>query len=380
WKKQLVTQTKGHNWAIRKPMHKETVSGKVLLKREKGIVSFNLGIENWKMIADKSIKSKVKGAFNLFDNDVKKVKIHFKKNPIKIDDKEVRKVTVYENIKATATRKILDTSFNEKTIKKITDTGIQLILKNHLKQDIYANQLDEKGKLIEPAVLAFSSEGIEDMNKNIVALNNGQKHQPIKKVRIYEVGSKFSISEDENSPKNKKYVEAAQGTNLFFAIYIDEEENRKYETIPLNEVIEHQKQVAHLTKNERTEIPVKKFVFERGKEILVQFLFSLSPNDLVYVPTDNEVENPKHVDFTNLSKEQVERIYSVNDFSDGTCNFTPNCFANGIRDNEVDMKWNVKKKKYTGHNSKTTSLNGIQIKEVCWKLKVDRLGNVARAK
>ena len=34
-------------------------------------------------------------------------------------------------------------------------------------------------------------EGIEDMNKNIEKYNDGKPHQPIYKVRIFEMGSKF---------------------------------------------------------------------------------------------------------------------------------------------------------------------------------------------
>src|SRR5690606_15999134 len=41
--------------------------------------------------------------------------------------------------------------------------------------------------------------------------------------------------------------------------------------------------------------------------------FTLSPLDLVYVPTDEEIENPRKVDFNNLTKEQTDRIYKYVD-------------------------------------------------------------------
>ena len=373
WKKQLVPQIKGDNWSIRKSMHKETVSGKVLLKREKGYVNFNSALGNWKMIVDKSIKSKVKGAFNLFDNDVKKVKNHFKENPIIIDDKEVNKVLIYENIEVTATRKLLDTSFNEKAIEKITDSGIQFILKNHLKQDIYQNQLDENGELIEPATLAFSPNGIDNMNKNVKILNNGKSHQPICKVRVYEAGSKFPISENKESTKSKKYVEAAKGTNLFFAIYQDENGKRTFETVSLNEVITHQKIQAeeNVSKEKRTPIPLD----EKKRD---HFLFVLSPNDVVYIPNEEEINNSSLFDYYNLDKTQINRIMNVNDFSGVTCNFTPNHFSKAIRPNEVDMKWSDKKKKYVGHDVKTTRFENRLIKDYCWKLEIDRLGFITK--
>ena len=75
--KELVSQSKGDSWAIRKSLHKDTVSGEVFLDRIK----------------------------------VPKGKI------------------------LTATRKNIDPSFNLKTIESITDTGIQKILRNYLTQE-----------------------------------------------------------------------------------------------------------------------------------------------------------------------------------------------------------------------------------------------------
>ena len=134
----------GTNWAIRKPLHKETISGKILLDRKIG-------------------KDKI----------------------------------------LTATRKAVDITFTEKIISSITDTGIQKILLNYLKY---------KGS---PEV-AFSAEGLEELNKNIAQYNEGKKHQPIYKVRIFEEGSKFLLG--ETGAKATKFVEAATGTNLFFGV------------------------------------------------------------------------------------------------------------------------------------------------------------------
>lgn len=288
--KKLVKQTKGDNWAIRKPLHKETVSGKVDLKHIK----------------------------------VPKGKI------------------------LTATRKTLDTSFDYKTIESITDLAIQKILINYLKT---------KEKNPE---LAFSPEGIEYLNKNITLFNNGKNHQPIYKVRVFEVGSKFPLGESNN--KKTKYVEAAKGTNLFFAIYINEEGKRYYETIPLNVVIERQKQGLN-------SVPE---MDERGNRLL----FHLSPNDLVYVPTVDEAINKSPIDFNNLTNGQKKRLYNVNDFS-STCYFTPNRIAKAIAPKEVDLNYDKHKNKLSGsYDTKTASYDGIQIKDVCIKLKVDRLGNI----
>ena len=283
--KKMVKQ-EGTNWAIRKPLHEETISGKIYLDREK-----------------------------ITKNDI-----------------------------LTATRKTVDSSFDEKRIKKITDTGIQKILLNYLKY---------KGS----PEIAFSPEGLEELNKNLSIYNDGKPHKPIYKVRIYEKGSgRFALG--EKGRKYKKYVQGAP--NLYFGIY-QGANKRSFATIPLNEVIERQKQG-------RPSVPEYN---EKGDPLL----FSLSPNDLVYVPIEGE--NIENIDFQNFSKEQKERIYNVNDFS-STCYFTPNRIAKAIFPKEVDLQ--RKGDKLSGsYDTKTASLEGIQIKEVCIKLKVDRLGNISKA-
>ena len=268
----------GTNWAIRKPLHKETVSGKIIL------------------------------------------------------DKKISKDKIL-----TATRKAVDITFTEKIISSITDTGIQKILLNYLKY---------KGS---PEV-AFSAEGLEELNKNIAQYNDGKKHQPIYKVRIFEEGSKFPLG--ETGAKTTKYVEAAKGTNLFFGVY-QGKGKRTYATIPLNEVIERQKQGL-------PSVPERN---EKGEPLL----FSLSPNDLVYVPMEGEIAET--IDFNNLSKEQKERIYKTVSFTGNQCFFVQEAVATPI----------VNKMEYSPLNKMERNIVGTMIKEVCIKLKVDRLGNITKA-
>lgn len=273
-------EQKGKNWAIRKSLHKDTVSGKVELAR------------------------------------------------IKIPKGKI----------LTATRKSLSASFDSKTIESITDTGIQKILKNYLRS---------KGDIPE---LAFSPEGIEEMNKNIEKYNDGRFHQPIYKVRVFELGSKFPLGQFGN--KKTKFVEAAKGTNLFFAIYQDMKGKRTYETIPLNIIIERQKQgldsVPHLN--------------EEGH----QLLFYLSPGDLVYVPDIEERNDGNLKSREALSKKQLERIYKVVSFTGNRLYAIPHSVADVI----------VDKVEFTQLNKLEFSLDKLSIKDVCIKLKVDRLGNI----
>ncbi len=269
----------GTNWAIRKPMHKDTVSGKVNLPWVK----------------------------------VPKGKI------------------------LTATRKSLDTSFDLKSIGSITDTGIQKILKNYL---AFKDGNPE---------LAFSPEGIEDLNKNIEKYNDGKPHQPINKVRVFELGSKFQVGQTGN--KKDKYVEAAKGTNLFFAVYEDKNCKRSYETIPLNEVIERQKQGLSVVDLKGTND------------------FYLCPNDLVYIPSEDELENINNIDFKNIAKEKNERIYKVVSFSGSQIFFVRQDIATSL----------VNKAEFSTLNKMERGMDGSMIKENCIKLKVDRLGNISKA-
>ena len=308
--KESKEKSKDRNWAVRQPLHEETVSGLVKL--------------SWVQV-----------------------------------DKEKGEIT-------TATRKALDKNFNLSKIEKITDTGIQKILTNYLTQDKF-KIVNSKGEVSYNTEFAFSPEGIEEMNKNISQFNNGKFHQPIFKVRIYEKGTgRFQLGIKGN--KKNKYVQGAP--NLFFGIYLDKEGNRNFETIPLDKVIERLKQRI-------SSVPENKTI-EKKKEIHeLRLQFHLSPDDLVYVPTEDERENINAIDFNNLTKEQKERIFFVNDFSGSTCYFRPNRIAKAIVAKEVDMNYDEKKKKTTGSfDTKTASFEGKQIKDICIKLNVGRLGNI----
>ena len=357
FKKELVKQTKGDSWAIRKPLHKETVSGAVQIKRiKKGESTLNYCLDRPDYIVDKLIKEKVKHLHGVFLGDMKKIKKHLKEHPLKINGKKVDKIQVYEWTEgATATRTPLSDTFTRKQLEAVTDSGIQTILNNHVK-----NYVNENGE--EQFDLAFNQEGIENMNANIVELNNGQKHQPIRNVRIYEVGKKFAISENKESAKSTKYVEAAKGTNLFFAIYWDEEKQKRvFETIPFNEVVEYQKQRATLSKEVMKDTPIIPVKPELGK-----FMFLLSPNDLVFVPTQEEISNQHSIKNKNITNEQPARIYKMVSSSGSQCFFTPANMASSI----------FNKIEFSALNKMERDINGSMIKDCCWKIEVDRLGNI----
>lgn len=370
YKKKLVKQ-EGENWAIRKSLHKETVAGKVFIRDRKQVtlnqsVIEKLDKENLPekfIIVDKKLSKKIK-QLKKANYDTKRILKYFKDRKYKFNGKEIKQIDVYFFKEATATRKSLSEIKSRKLLNDITDSGIKIILENHLK-----NYIDETGK--ENFENAFSPEGIEELNKNILELNNGKKHQHIFNVRVYEEGSKFAVGH-KKEVNSKKYVEAAKGTNLYFNIYEDETHKRHFETVPLNEVIAWQKWKAEQPKEEQKVlpmVPVKNTFTEKNKEIPVKFLFSLSPNDLVYVPTDEELENINTIDFSNLSIEQKKRVYKMISSSGTQCFFIRNDIATPIQN----------KFEFSALNKTEKDINNeIMIKNHCIKLKVNRLGQIVK--
>jgi CRISPR-associated endonuclease Csn1 len=347
-KKELVTQTEGESWAIRKPMHKDTISGIVQLKFKK-TVSLAAAIDNWEMMVDKNFKNHIKKLINL-KYDKKKLLKYFKEKNNKWNDQDISRVEIhYWNKENVASRVKVDESFNSSIIKCVTDTGIQSILKKHL--DKYNEE--KNGNTIEHPELAFSPDGIDELNKNIIELNGGKPHQPIFKVRTYEPkGNKFNIGQTGN--KKYKYAEAAKGTNLFFAIYKDDNGKRNYDTIPLNIVIERQKQGL-------TPVPEKN---EAGHPLY----FYLSPNDLVYIPNEEELATGNFIDFGNLNNVQLTRVYKIVSFTGSRLYAIPCHVATSI----------VDKVEFSQLNKMEFSLDKISIRDYCIKLKTDRLGNLKR--
>lgn len=344
-KKVFSPQSKGDSWAIRKPMHTDMPHGEINLRRIKN-VSLKEAMKHPKDIADKELREKILELMALQYNE-KKIKLYFDENKDVWSDVNTKKISIYFFTKETnerffATRKVLDTSFDKKKIQtQVADTAIQKILLKHLS----AHE--------DNAEIAFSPDGIDEMNRNIIELNDGKYHQPIFKVRIYEKAEKFAVG--QKGSKKKKFVEAAKGTNLFFAIYEEEQIDNKtgnavmvrsFDTIPLNVVIDREKHgLSPAPENKNGTKP--KYV--------------LSPNDFVYVPTEEEkatgrIRKP-------LNK---ERIYKMVSCTGKECYFVPYSSAKPIYD----------KVEYFSLNKMGRALSGEMIKEICIPLSINRIGEI----
>lgn len=343
-KKNSVKQTKGDNWAIRKSLHKATVFGKVNLQFKK-TATLKYALEHLNDIVDIDLRHKLRELIAQ-GYDEKQIKKYFSTEKDIWADINLQKIEVYYYTNDTpynyyATRTALGDWLDEKSIReKVTDMGIQKILLAHLAQ--YNGDAKE----------AFSADGIEKMNQNIVALNGGVPHKPICKVRKYEKADKFAVG--ETGSKAKKYVEADKGTNLFFAIYVtkdnDGKEVRSYATIPLKVIIDCQKQG-----KQEWKLLLDQWVHENNiVPANATLKYILSPGDLVYVPKEANMDLDK------------TRIYKMVSGSSTDWYFTPCTTASIILD----------KKEYGLLNKLSRALTGEMIKETCVPIHIDRLGNI----
>ena len=356
-KKVLVKQEKGDSWAIRKPLHVPMPYGLKEYSFDNLKIAENVGKKDF--IIDDYVRNEVEKYFNLNNRKITDTQKFLMKNPIKDKDGNVILTTDF-NIRSKKFRKRMPilkladrsngrgiTSFDSmiKFLNKISDRTLKNDLFNHLKNN--NNDINT----------AFSIEGIEKFNS--------KRKIPVYNLPIAESGEKrFALGNSIGS--KHKWVEAEAGTNLFYAIYIDDEGKRSYDTIPLNIVIERQKQG----------LPSCPELNDKGHRLLL----NLSPNDLVYVPTEDEQNNPISVDFNNLTAEQVKRIYKFVSCTGGEGHFIPNTNASEIIKNEngTNSKSERVQDFYDGKTILDNSEKPIQIKSVCWKLEVNRLGQIEK--
>lgn len=336
--KKTVRQTQGNHWAIRKPLHKETVSGQVnlrLLKRMK----LAKAVEQWQQIANREVRSKIAELVQRLYSP-KEIVAYFKHLDYWYAKQDVSALDVYvfsnDVGPLSANRKALNSEFTPKNVQQVTDSGIRKILERHL-ESCGAN-----------AEAAFSAEGLAQMNRDMRRLNNGHPHKPIGKVRLYETtGAKFALGERGN--KAAKQVEAAKGTNLFFAVYQQAEGKRSFETLPLTLVIERLKQGA-------SAVPERN---EKGEPLL----FSLSPYDLVYVPTPDQLGRPLALAEIEANKDRIYKMVSATRYQSY---FVPYYIATPIEQTTELGDSNKAERAWTGE----------MIKEICLKVHPNRLGHL----
>ncbi|UOX35111.1 hypothetical protein LXD69_06255 [Flavobacterium sediminilitoris] len=355
------------NYNVRKRLHEDTFYGKVKLQNKVISISLEKALNEKFDLVDVELSKKIENLKQRNGKSFKEI----------IEELESKYPTVnaYEKFVATRFGNALE-SFASipsdkiiKAIQSITDTGIQRILQNHLEN--YKEIIDGKTKF--DTENAFSSDGVKELNRNIIKLNNGKFHHPIYKVRTSDaMGTKFSVSEE--GQKNTKYVVTAAGSNAFCGFY-QKGTDRKFYIPTLRESVESLKQGFE-------PCPA---IHPEDSEFKLNFV--LNPSDLVYVPTEEENENTSLVDFSKMKKEQMNRVYKFTDGSGTTMNFVPINVASLLfnmsnkEQEKAEIKLSIQNELGLGspQSKNQNSLDGTQIKSVCWKLKVDRLGNISKA-
>jgi len=348
-KKRKVSQKGENQLAVRKPLHKETIFGHVNLQRTK-MVSMDAALNDVRSIVDKELRNRI---IELFSQGLDKKKIKKQLAEENVGKQiEIRYFTDSDT-PMVAVRKKLDDTFDTKKILAISDTGIQKILLAYL---------GAKGGNVKEA---FSPEGIAELNENIALYNGGKNHQPILNVRVTEpMGEKFQIGYTGN--KASKYAEAQGGTLLYLAIYEDCNGVRSYRNIPLMEAVERIKM---------KENPAPAFD-DKGNPLK----FILSPNDLVYVPTEDEIIQGK----PEIASLNPDRIYLYRSASGTDVYFIPHRISKPIlaigKDHNVAKNGVVINEISVGNTLGKTakSFSGEMIKSICWKLEVDRLGQIIK--
>lgn len=361
---------------VRQALHQDTFYGKVKLQNSKEVTT---------NVIETDIRTAIEGGYDLYETDIiakiRDLREQKQSNNeiIGLLSREYPKVKVYAKFVASRFGNELTSLASigadkiYKIIESITDTGIQKILVNHLEN--YKGRVDEEGKKIAPQTLAFSPDGIKELNQNIQMLNGGKSHQPIYKVRMADaMGTKFSVSEE--GAKSSKYVMTASGSNAFCGFYQKGKE-RKYYIPTLRESVESLKQ------------GYKPCPESHPEDVEYKLLFVLNPNNLVYVPTEEELNELNAVKMGNLSKEQLKRVYK---FTDGSVSNDGNIIINFIPVNIATVLFNLNKEKQkkveidfpiqneigvgSPQSKNQKALTGEMIKDVCIPLKIDRLGNI----
>ena len=347
-------QQSENHFAIRKPLHKETVYGEVVLQYISQI-KLDKALKIAHRIVDAKLRNHIFEMRKKYGYTDKQLKTYLTKTcaqspqwaHIDLKKVDVRMLSSDEGEKAKiATRKALDMTFDQKKINEhIGNADIKNILLNHL-----ANNANDPKR-------AFSPEGIATMNENIVQLNNGKAHLPIYKIKYCDTrGKAFAVGLRGN--RSKKIVVTADGTNLFLAVYANDEGKRSFKMIDLQTAIELKKQKAELAPTYN----------ELGEHLL----FIMSPNDLVYMWLPGE-------DLQNLTGNNLDtrRIYKMVSATSEQCFFVPHNVSKPIYPskeydtmNKIECVNHYDIEQIVGNNTK------ISIKKYCIPLKIDRLGRL----
>jgi CRISPR-associated endonuclease Csn1 len=201
---------------------------------------------------------------------------------------------------------------------------------------------------------AFSDEGLENLNKKAI-LYLGKEIKSI---------TRLDGEVDVEDMFNGAFYETDKGANVYFVIYENELTKERTDFISVSA----HKAIERIIKGE----PIAEDR-EGYKKII------LSPGDLVYVPTQNEIEEIKK---DNLSikellrnkslKEISSRVYQVKKFSGKQCYFLKSNISSLL----LPYNSETKRGEFGSQNYQEFTDDKRKIVHVCYTIQTDRLGNI----
>lgn len=263
----------------------------------------------------------------------------------------------------------------EKTIDKIANEYLKTVIKQHLKN--FDNKKED----------AFSTEGILALNKKLAEKRNNKgklaPHTPITSIKAFyrdpskikkkkgeeEIEEALQRMDRKKAFNSKLYV--ATGGNYLFAI-MEKDNNRIFDIITFFDAANLLKEAFNKIPDKRLfkkELIFKSYFEEKNN---AKLLFTLKQGDLVYMPTNNEEvildpHNSLYNDFWNDKKARSNNIYYVTKYSGNEIYFIKHFIACPI----------VNKKEFGSQNA-IQNIDGRSIKQYCFKLNIDRLGNISK--
>lgn len=406
--RQNIDNGQKENWAIRRSLGKDTFYGKAMIEGADKITlrtSLDTSFDSKKI---KSIADPVGRTKTILLNHLRQ----FDTVELPFDEAILHYEALLEKQELEAIVSDVENEFNsrEDFFEYLKANKFQIKKRDYSKLNVFVEMVSDndlrkryEDDTKEHPEIAFTPEAIEEMNKpeNLIKLNDNKPHNPINKVKITRgFGNQRALNEeDKESVKSKQFVVNDAGSNLYLGFYERTYKNdqgnevieRKYKGIGLIELIETLKQ----DKSKRLN-PLPNKIYD-NKQNEFTWKFTLSPLDLVYVPTEEEIDNPILVDFKNLTRNQMERIYKYVDGSEDIANFVPYSASkpiwrfHGKNNKEIfkelneNNKINISEKELiqnefglgSQQNKNQNMIDGkTQVKKICWKVKVDRIGNL----
>lgn len=352
WRKEFVNQKQKRNWlSVRRSMYKENPLGIIWIKQIKKVnIAKAVEIEMERRLAQNTIKQKtasyiynkehrelIRELISRLGESISEIKKHLKKNPL-LDTfgNKVDKIEIAEFVEYAANRVKIDKSFTEKKIETIPyategKSPIAVLLKKHLKEE-YQNKPNE----------AFEGEGLENLFKKM--------SKPIRKITTFEKKA------DPISFQGKIFEPDAGGI-AYFVIYKNKstKKHEKMYSISVHEVVQR--------KIEGKAVADEKENFE---------IILLSPGDLVYVPTKEEIIDPKLINWAD-TKSLSKRVYKMVKSTRSQCYFIPHYVSKLISSYDEDKE----SCELGSQNCSEKTFNDEEfIKNSCIKIQIDRLGNI----